>query len=68
VAPSRVDVLTSVTGLDFEGAWLRRREAEFGDVNASFIGLEDLLKNKRATGRYSDLADCEQLAQTRKPQ
>ena len=67
VAPSRVDVLTSVSGLDFEEAWLRRREAEFGDVSASFIGLEDLLKNKRAVGRYTDLADCERLSETRKP-
>jgi len=50
VAPSRVDVLTSVSGLDFEEAWLRRTEAEFGDVSASFIGLEDLLKNKLSVG------------------
>src|SRR5260370_25634417 len=33
-----------------------RREAEFGDVRASFIGLEDLLRNKRATGRQTDLS------------
>ena len=66
VAPSRVDVLTSLSGLDFEEDWLRRREAEFGDVSASFIGREDLLKNKRATGRLTDLADCERLLETKK--
>jgi hypothetical protein len=36
-------------------------ERSYGDVTAPFIGLEDLLRNKRATARASDLADCERL-------
>ena len=61
VPPLRVDVLTSITGVEFEAAWERRSEAAFGDVAAPFIGLEDLIRNKRATARASDLADCERL-------
>jgi len=40
VPPSRIDVLTSITGVDFDAAWARRSEASYGDVTASFIGLE----------------------------
>jgi hypothetical protein len=59
--PSRVDILTSISGVDFEDAWLRKKEAEFGDIRTFFISLSDLLANKRATGRTTDLADCERL-------
>ena len=61
--PTRVGILTSITGVDFAGAWLRRKPADYGDVQAFFIGLEDLIRNKRATGRPVDLVDCEQLEQ-----
>jgi len=61
VAPMRIDVLTSVSGVEFPAAWDRRKEASFGDTVATFIGLDDLLTNKRATARMSDLADCERL-------
>jgi hypothetical protein len=61
VPPTRVDVLTSISGVKFEDAWTRRTEANFGEVRAFFIGLEDLLTNKRTVGRITDLADCERL-------
>ena len=54
VAPSRIDVLTSISGVSFEDAWTRRKEADFGDVLALFISLED-------PGQRVDLADCERL-------
>ncbi len=59
--PSRVDILTSISGVDFEDAWERRNVAEFGDIPTMFIGLGDLIANKRTTGRITDLADCERL-------
>jgi hypothetical protein len=68
VPPSRIDILTSVTGVEFSNAWPRRKTASFDDVLASFIDIEDLLTNKRATGRDTDLIDCRLLieAQRRK--
>ena len=66
VPPLRIDVLTSISGVDFEAAWVRRREAAYGDVTARFIALEDLLRNKRAVARASDLADCERLEAEKK--
>jgi len=67
MAPSRVDILTSITGVDFDDAWQRRHEAEFGDIRATFIGLGDLIVNKRTTGRTTDLADCERLEEAAGP-
>ena len=65
--PSRIDVLTSITGVEFADAWVRKTEARFGDLQAFFIGCQDLLVNKRATARATDLVDCERLENIRKP-
>jgi predicted nucleotidyltransferase len=66
VAPVRIDVLTKITGVTFEEAWPRRIEADFdAGVRCAVIGLEDLLKNKRAAGRPQDLADVAALERLR---
>lgn len=65
VAPSRIDILTSINGVLFEDAWTGREEADFGDVRVQFISLEDLLSNKRTTGRLVDMADCERLEEAK---
>ena len=66
--PSRVDILTSISGVDFEDAWGRRKVAEFGDTPTMFISLDDLITNKRAVGRTTDLADCERLEEATDPE
>jgi hypothetical protein len=66
IPPSRIDVLTSITGVEFADAWGRKTVAMFGDVRACFINPEDLIQNKRATGRPTDLVDCARLEETRK--
>ena len=59
--PSRIDIMTSVTGLDFDTAWPNRMTAAFGNVDAPVLGLEDMRTAKRAAGRLKDLADLEEL-------
>jgi len=59
--PSRIDIMTSVTGLDFDAAWPNRVMATFGDVEAPVLGLDDMRTAKRAAGRLKDLADLEEL-------
>lgn len=59
--PSRIDIMTSVTGLEFDEAWPNRIMASFGDVGAPVLGLDDMRKAKRAAGRLKDLADLEEL-------
>jgi hypothetical protein len=59
--PNRIDMLTGVTGLTFEGAWQNRIEDVVEGVRVPLLGLDDLLANKRATGRVKDLADVKGL-------
>ena len=60
-APARIDVLMSLRGLEFEGSWTNRVEAEFGDVATQFLSPQDLVTNKRLVGRAQDLMDVESL-------
>lgn len=55
--PRRIDILTGVSGLQFEAAWAGRRETALSDLTVPVLGREDLIANKRAAGRPKDLAD-----------
>jgi hypothetical protein len=59
--PWRIDILTSVPGVDFETAYAERSVMPLGSIRASFISREWLIRAKRASGRYQDLADVEKL-------
>jgi hypothetical protein len=59
VPPGRIDILTELTGLTFSEAWPNRVRHSFGGVQVDFIGREEFLRNKRATGRPKDLGDIE---------
>ncbi|MCP4600258.1 MAG: hypothetical protein GY847_06955 [Proteobacteria bacterium] len=60
--PRRIDILTSVSGIEtFESAWQNRIYARFGDREFPVMGSDDLIVNKRATGRDKDLVDANQL-------
>lgn len=61
--PLRIDVMTSITGVDFAEAWAGRRRARFGRLVVPFLGPRELLKNKAAAGRPKDLADLALLAE-----
>jgi hypothetical protein len=59
--PRRIDLLTSISAVNFEDAWPRRLDVEIeGDI-VGFIGRDDLIVNKRAVGRPQDLADVARL-------
>jgi hypothetical protein len=59
--PHRIDIMTSVVGVDFEDAWERRMPMQIDDVTVHVIGLDDLIRNKEALGRPQDLADVARL-------
>lgn len=59
--PYRIDVMTSVSGLAFGEAWKGRSEGLLFEVPVAFLGREDLIRNKRASGRPKDLRDVEAL-------
>jgi predicted nucleotidyltransferase len=68
IAPVRIDVLTEITGVEFPDAWGKRVASTFFGVPVNFISLDDLLTNKRALGRDSDLTDLKQNSNAKKPQ
>jgi hypothetical protein len=59
--PLRIDLITSIDGVEFADAWRDRFHSIFGDVPASIISRRHLIVNKKAVGRLQDLADVERL-------
>src|SRR5262245_45507618 len=59
--PFRIDILTDVSGLDFDACYARRTVAEIDGIPVNVISLKDLKRNKRASGRLKDLDDLENL-------
>lgn len=59
--PMRLELFTSIPGVDFPDCYPRRVFVKRGRMQVPFIGLEDLKVNKRASGRLKDLQDLEEL-------
>ena len=60
--PNRIDLLTSVSGLQFADSFLSRTIILTHELPISFVSLPDLLRNKQASGRAQDLADIQELS------
>ena len=61
IAPQRIDVMTSISGVDFDDAWPDRLVADLDGLRADVIGREQLLQNKVASGRPKDVVDADIL-------
>ncbi len=59
--PNRIDIMSSITGVEFDKAYESRVEGMFGRQKAWFISFDGLLRNKRAVGRKKDEADADLL-------
>jgi len=68
--PNRIDLINDISGVVFEKAWLNRKleEVVIKDQKhfVCYIGLEDLIENKRYANRYKDLEDLKYLTALRK--
>jgi len=64
--PLRVDLLTSIEGFTFEQVWKHRALGRYGKVRAIFIGRNELIRNKKLSGRRQDHADVERLRPSRR--
>ncbi len=62
VEPVRIEVMTSISGVEFDECYRERLESTLNDVPVSLISLRHLKINKRASGRLKDLADLEGLS------
>jgi predicted nucleotidyltransferase len=62
VAPTRIDLLSRLASRqEFAALWEARVQAKFGDVEAHYISLDDLIREKESAGRDQDRADLRSL-------
>ncbi len=61
VAPRRIDIITAASGLQFEETYERSLSVNIEGIEVRIPSIDDLIRNKKATGRTKDLADAEAL-------
>lgn len=62
--PTRIDLINQIDGVTYDEACPNVVRGKYGDVEVTFIGLTDLVKNKKATPRAKDRGDVEELGQS----
>lgn len=63
--PLRIDILNSISGVNFDDAYKGKIDAEVDELKISYINITDFIANKKASGRVKDLGDIQALK--RKP-
>jgi hypothetical protein len=61
--PTRIDILTSLSGVQFDNCYQQAVEANFEGLEIKFIDLKNLRINKTSSGRAKDLGDLENLVE-----
>jgi len=61
--PVRIDIITSIPRADFKKLWKNKKRAKYGNEKVFFIGLRDLIKIKKISGRSQDEIDIKILTQ-----
>ncbi|HLD44469.1 MAG TPA: nucleotidyltransferase [bacterium] len=59
--PCRIDILLGIEGVTFEESWKNRKSAGLKENRVSFIGLNELIKNKKKSKRLQDIIDLKKL-------
>jgi hypothetical protein len=62
IAPNRIDILTRISGVEFEEAWPNRMEITVEGRSIPILGKPDLITNKKMAGRPKDLLDVDLLS------
>ncbi len=64
--PVRIDVINKIDGCNFKEVWKEKRKGRLGFTSVHYIGIRQLIQNKRAAGRAQDKADLEILKKVKK--
>lgn len=64
--PVRIDIITSIPGCSFNKVWENKEIGKYGKEKVYFIGLNELIKNKRASKRKQDKVDLDILLRAKK--
>lgn len=65
-SPVQIDIINEASGIRFEDCYRRKKIIKVENLGISTISKEDLIKNKKASGRYQDLADVEGFEQEKR--
>lgn len=61
VAPVRVDIIMSISGIEFDSAFRNKVSTKFDNIKINIIGLRELIESKEKTGRDMDNIDVKAL-------
>jgi hypothetical protein len=61
VIPRRIDIITKIDGVEYNKANESKKNVEIEGLNLPVLSLNDLIKNKLATGREKDKLDAQML-------
>lgn len=61
VAPRRIDIITAISGVEFDQAYEQRQTVDLEGLRVTILSRDDLIKNRRATGRDKDRLDADRL-------
>ena len=61
ITPLRAKIMTSISGVDFADCWPSKLIVKIDGIEIPVLALDDLLTNKKASGRHKDLADIDEL-------
>jgi hypothetical protein len=64
VEPARIELLTGISGVEFDACYPKRVLHRIDDVEVPFVSLADLRRNKKAAGRDKDLLDLQNLPES----
>ena len=64
--PVRIDILTSIEGCTFSEIWKKRVKGTYGNEKVFFIGIDELMKNKKMAKRKQDKVDIDVLLLAKK--
>ncbi|MEJ5961657.1 hypothetical protein [Pedobacter immunditicola] len=59
--PLRINILNSISGVEFDEADANKVEGEIDNLKVKFINVAEFIKNKEASGRKKDLGDIASL-------
>ena len=61
IEPIRIDIIKEASGIDLDDCYIRKKIMKIEGIKIKVISLEDLIINKKASGRSQDIADAEKL-------
>ena len=64
IPPVRIELINTISGLTFDEVWENKISGNYGDLSVFYIGFNELIINKRASGRPKDLLDIDELGAT----